>query len=258
MNLNVVEMEKRFHSGFTLVEVLVSAVLSTGLLLGLGVAISVSMQGYSTATTRTGALTEARTVTRLLRDDLATMLGTSDEQFFWSGDDERNHEIAFLTLKPIRSQAESEAVSDVCMVHYFTAITRDSPREDPIFSRKLYRRFLSSGEVVGALRRGELPDLSNDPDEAEAIAFNVARFNVQPLQGGEGSGALFEWVPGNGEPNALSVRLDFIAEDAARTLRTEQDWEFETQVAHGLLGIDVDGITRKHTHQYDLELELGQ
>lgn len=242
---------------FSLVEVMVSAAIGTGVVLMMALAIRSGTEGYQQATGRIDALVEARAALSILADDATTMVGVENDEFGWIDSSEFFHEIYFLTLKPASAQDPEEAVGDVCYVHYFTAVTPDAPVAGASVSRKLYRRFLSSAEVLVRLSSGQLPTLNSDPDGAEVIAFNVTRFLAQPLSATSDFGPLSDWEPGNGVPEALSVHFQVVDNDTARLLSTESDWNLDTLIARQVVLEDNEEDESNFGRNFYLDIEIG-
>lgn len=211
--------------GFSLVEVLVSMSLSLFVLLTMLAVTEMSARGYQGATRRIDTMVEARGALRILADDVSTMLGQGDSLFGFDDSREHFHELWFLTLKPVDAQDENKAVGDVCFVHYFTAVTPDSPVVDSVSTRKLYRRFLASEDVLPSLRLGKLPENERAPEEAEIVAFNVMGFRVFPQALGT-EAAVYE---------RLGVELFVLDNETSVRFRTAADWSYETLLAKELL-----------------------
>lgn len=245
------------QKGFSLIEVIVAAGIGTFIILMMAMTMRLGTDGFNEATRRIDALVEARAALGVMADDVSTMVGASEDEFGWKSSDERFHEIWFLTLKPIESQDPDKAVGDVCFVHYFTAVTQDAPVEDAAFSRKLYRRFLSSGDLLQRLTSGTLPSPSADPNRAEAVAFNVTRFVAQPLARTSTSGPLTEWSEGNGLPVSLGIDFQVVDGDTAALLREEEDWNLTTPVARTLIIEDDDEDESNRGRDFQLNLEIG-
>lgn len=252
---------RRYRShrrGFSLIEVLVAAAVGTAIILMMSMAMRVGTDGFNEATRRIDALVEARAALGVMADDVSTLVGASDDEFGWSNDDERFHEVWFLTLKPTEAQEPDKAVGDVCFVHYFTAITPDAPVEDAALSRKLYRRFLSSGDLLERLSTGTLPVPVADPDSSEAVAFNVTRFVAQPLAQTAGNGPLTEWIPGDGLPNSLRIDFQVVDGDTASLLRNQEDWELTTPLAQTLVLEDENSEDQsRRGRDFQMNLEIG-
>ena len=124
-------------------------------------------------------------------------------------------------------------------------------------SRKLYRRFLSSAEVLVRLSSGQLPTLNSDPDGAEVIAFNVTRFLAQPLSATSDFGPLSDWEPGNGVPEALCVHFQVVDNDTARLMSTESDWDLETLIARQIVLEDNEEDESNFGRNFYLDIEIG-
>ncbi|MBK1833321.1 PilW family protein [Roseibacillus ishigakijimensis] len=244
------------RAGFSLIEVIVAAGLGTAVILMMVMAMSAGSSGYNQSTRRIDALVEARAALGILSDDVATMVGNGEEEFGWRSADERFHEIWFLTLKPASAQQEDKAVGDVCFVHYFTAVTPDAPLEGAAYSRKLYRRFLSSGDLLQWLSSGDLPTPQADPERAEAVAFNVTRFVAQPLAR-VGETPLINWTEGNGLPEALNIAFQVVDNDTAALLREEEDWNLTSDKAKALVLDRGEEYQSRTGRDFHLNLEIG-
>ena len=248
---------QKTQSGFSLIEVIVAALVGTGILLLMAMTMQVGADGFNEATRRIDALVEARAALGILSDDVSTMVGTGDEEFGWSDNDERFHEIWFLSLKPIEAQDSEKAVGDVCFVHYFTAVTQDAPVDDAAYSRKLYRRLVSSGDIIDDIAQGILPEAIADPDRAEAIAFNVTRFVAQPLARPVGDGPLIEWEKGAGLPVSLGIDFQVVDGDTAAQMSSEEDWDLTTRIAQTLVVGDEENDESRKGRDFQLNLEIG-
>ncbi|MGJ8724949.1 MAG: PulJ/GspJ family protein [Roseibacillus sp.] len=245
------------RAGFSLIEVLVAAGVGTAIILMMAMAMRVGTDGFNEATRRIDALVEARAALGVMADDVSTMVGTGEEEFGWSESEERFHEVWFLSVKPIEAQDPEKAVGDVCFVHYFTAVTPDAPVEGAASSRKLYRRLLSSGDVINDIAAGKLPEPDPDPDRAEAIAFNVTRFEAQPLARPVEEGPLIEWVQGGGLPVSLGIDFQVVDGDTAALMRSEEDWNLTSQLAQTLILTEGDDDESNKGRDFQLNLEIG-
>ena len=255
--MNVPLTTQKTYPGFTLIEVIVAALIGTGIILLMAMTLGVGTDGFNEATRRIDALVEARAALGIVADDVSTMVGTGDEEFGWSKDDERFQEIWFLTLKPSEAQDSEKAVGDVCFVHYFTAVTQDAPIDDAAFSRKLYRRFVSSGDILDEVAAGTLPEADADPERAEAVAFNVTRFQAQPLAKPVEEGPLVEWVPGEGLPVSLEIDFQVVDGDTAALMRSEEDWDLTTKIAQTLVVENAETEESRNGRDFHLNLEIG-
>ena len=245
------------HSGFSLIEVIVAALVGTAIILLMAATMQVGTDGFNEATRRIDALVEARAALGILSDDLSTMVGTETDEFAWTDSDDRFQEIYFLCLKPTEAQDSEKAVGDVCFVHYFTAVTQDAPIDDASYSRKLYRRFVSSGDILEELAAGTLPEAEADPDQAEAIAFNVTKFEVQPLGRPDGGGPLVELEEGEGSPVSLAINFQVVDGDTAAQMSSEEDWDLTTRIAQTLVLEDEETDTSRKGRDFQLNLEIG-
>lgn len=254
MNLRTSQSNQK---GFSLVEVMVAATVGTAVILMMTFAMRVGADGFQQATQRIDAVVEARAALSVMADDVSTMVGGGTQEFGWDNTDERFHEVFFLTLKPVSAQDASSAVGDVCYVHYFTAITQDAPVADAAFSRKLYRRFLSSGDILSRLTGGGLPTPNADPNSAEVVAFNVTRFIAQPKARLSDFGPLEDWTPGNGVPEALEVDFQVVDGDTAALMNQEADWNFTTNRSQNLVLEVNENDESNRGRNFQLNLEIG-
>lgn len=237
--------------GFSLIEVLVSMTLSLMVILTVLAATGMTTRGYQGATRRIDTMVEARGALRILADDVSTILGVEANEFDWDNSDENFHEIWFKTLKPIDAQDQDEAVGDVCYVHYFTAVTPDSPVEGSAITRKLYRRFLDSSEVLESIRSQTLPEPDADPEQAEVVAFNVMGFQVSPRSRNSSSGD-----DGTREDlQQLGIELFVLDNETSARFQTSADWSYETQLAQNLLQSG-ENSDAKIGDRFRIELEL--
>ncbi len=255
--MKLVRSQPPLAAGFTLIEILVSSVVGTIVILVMMVAMGVGTDGFNESTRRIDSLVEARAALGVMSDDVSTMIGAGEEEFGWRKVDDRFHEIWFLTLKPATSQDPDKAVGDVCLVHYFTAVTQDVPIEEAAYTRKLYRRFVSSGDLLGRLLDGTLPPVTADPSQAEAIAFNVTKFVAQPLVRTNPFGPLTEWSENNGIPDSVEIDFQVIDGDTANLLRTPEDWNLTTRIAKQLLSEENENQTSRSGRDFTLNLAIG-
>lgn len=242
--------------GFTLVEVMVSASLGTAIILVMLTAMVAGTRGFDESTRRIDALVEARAALGILSDDVASMIPLPGDEFGWFRSDDRFQEVWFMTLKPTDAQEADKAVGDVCFVHYFTAVTPDAPFEGAAVSRKLYRQFINSRDLVANLEMRQLPEAEADPENAEVIAFNVTRFVAQPLQRPVRGGSMIEWSPGNGAPQSLRVDFQVIDGDTADLFRGEDDWNLVSNLSRDLVVENENGASVRG-RDFRMNLKIG-
>lgn len=228
----------RLGQGFTLTELLVAMSIGSVLLLTVLAVVRSGGEGYEVATRRVDANVEARAAMTTLAGDLSSL--RFGENFVLRELDGawRGSELSFLTLKPRSSQDSAEAAGDLCFVHYYAAVTRPLEGETGPFSRKLYRRLVSSRSVMDTLRGGgDFRDPVRDParPEDEAVAFNVVQFRVEAKIEDE-AGGVRDWQEGEGKPDFLEVLLRVTDNRTAGLLEEESDWEFGSGLAGRLLG----------------------
>lgn len=244
--------------GFTLAELMVSMTIGSVLLLVVLAVVQSGGDGYSTATQRVDANVEARAALTTLADDLSSV--KFDDNFVlkevvgsWSGS-----ELSFLTLKPPTAQDRSLALGDLCFVHYYTAVTRQLEGTTGPYSRKLYRRLVSSRAVMDVLRNGgnfETPVVDPNRPEDEAVAFNVVQFLVTGKVEAD-DGTVVDWTKGNGEPDFVEVTLR-VTDNKTAALFTEQgDWEATSDLARRMLGTEADPESGQRLRTYHVEVPV--
>lgn len=224
--------------GFTLTELIIAMGMAVTVMLVVVSVMAAGSDGYGQANRRVIANVEARAALTAVADDVAGML--FDDNFVLKTGDGTwpSGELSFLTLKPRGAQDASKASGDLCFVHYYTAVTRQLEEERGPYSRKLYRRLVSSSEVMDALRDGKTFDTPvADPtrDEDEPVAFNVVQFSLRPklLEAG---GTAKDWRTGDRRPDFMEVLLRVTDNETAGLLRNETDWEGGSELARRLLG----------------------
>lgn len=251
------KQKRRLPRGYSLVEIMAAAGVGLVVILTMLSTLLSGTDGFDSATRRIDALVEARAAMRVMADDVSTVISIGNEEFGWKAEDENFHEVWFLTLKPEGAQDVEKTQGDVCFVHYFTAVTQEVPIEGAAFSRKLYRRFLSSEDVLGSLRQESLPAADANPEEAEAIAFNVTRFIARPLVVAEGGGALVEWMRGAGSPESLAIEFQVVDGDTAEMLQTVEDWNLSSALSRNVIAADNEGASRRG-RDFEMNLKIGQ
>jgi prepilin-type N-terminal cleavage/methylation domain-containing protein len=250
--------QDRSARGFTLAELMVSMSIGTIILLVVLSVVASGGDGYDTATRRVDANVEARSALTALADDSASLrvdgnLVLEDLNGAWAGS-----EISFLTLKPRSAQDSSEASGDLCFVHYYTAVTQQLEGNTGPFSRKLYRRLVSSGPVMKTLKDGgDFTSPNKDPKrrEDEAIAFNVVQFLVKAMVELE-DGTLEEWNRLDNEPDFLDVTLRVTDNKTAALLSAAGDWESGSGLAEQMLGSEADPESGKRLRTYHIVIPV--
>ena len=139
-----------------------------------------------------------------------------------------------------------------------TAVTQEIEGESGAWSRKLYRRLVSSSEVMKLLREDEdFADPEADPERAEdeAVAYNVVQFLVEPKVLDDESGVESDWDRELGEgPDYVDVTLRVVDDRTAVLLPEEADWEGEGALARSLLGDGPDAPEGKRVRTYRTRL----
>ena len=223
--------------GFTLTEVLVASAIGV-ILLGVVLSVmGVGTDGYSRTMARVDANVEARTALRTLADDVAS--ARVDESFGLrrAEADRGLGEIWFSAFKPRSAQNAEKASGDLCFAYYYTAVTGPLESGRGPYSRKLYRRLVSSADVMSKLKAGEsLDDPAPTPvsPEDEAIAFNVVQFLAEPLVRGE-DGSELQWTEEGDDPTHLQVTLQVTDNETAGALTDQEDWEGGSTLSEQLL-----------------------
>ena len=272
------------RDGFTILEVLVSTGIGV-LLLGIVLTIvQVGGEGYARTSRKIDTNVEARSALRTLVDDLST---TQFDEFFGTKGSALSrwpsNELWFMALKSEDAQDASKATGDLCFIYYYTAVTRPLEGESGAFSRKLYRRLISSADVMSMLKGEEgtemerkydfkLPFSPPDPDpvelEDEPVAFNVVQFLAEPLTI-NGAGQRVPWVEGAREelaggegseepellaPDLIRMTLQVTDEETAAILTEMEDWEPGSDLATRLLS-DENGGGRLRTFQMTISFK---
>lgn len=225
-------------AGFTLTELVVAMGMAVILLLVVVSVMAAGGDGYGMANRRVNANVEARAALTTLNDDLAG-LWFDDNFVVKEGDGPwPSGELSFLALKPRSAQDSGKAAGDLCFVHYYTAVTQQLEEERGPHSRKLYRRLVSSADVMEALREGKdfkTPVADPGRIEDEPVAFNVVQFGVQ-VKVSQAGGTAKDWTNGDGRPDYLEVVLRVTDNETAGLLTSADDWESGGVLAGRLLG----------------------
>jgi|GEM_PF-1975493 len=212
--------------GFTLLELLVSMAVASGLMLLLLTLMSSSSDTYNKAARTIAQRVDGRSGIHLLKRDIAGQLGGREILYeqgtlgqAWPCD-----EFGFFTVKTAASQGDPNALGDVCFVRYYVA-------ENDVFSdgysRKLYRQFLISSNAKDVIQTGISTGApAVDPTVDEVIAVNVVQFSVSLWTRPDSSSAWVEWTTAS--PTApLRADISLIIADSkiARRLTTSEDWD---------------------------------
>lgn len=212
--------------GFTLLELLVSMAIGSGIMLLLLTLMSDSSDTYSSALRTIAQRVEGRSGLHLLRRDIAGQLGGREILYeqgtlgqTWACD-----EFGFFTVKTAESQGDPNALGDVCFVRYYVA-------ENDVFadgfSRKLYRQFLTSDMAKEVLEQG----IANgapavDPSVDEVVAVNVAHFSVSLWTRPDSSSAWEKWTAASPTaPLRADISLVIANSKTARRLNSSEDWD---------------------------------
>lgn len=244
--------------GFTLAELIVSMGMAVTLMLVVVAVMAAGSDGYGQAHRRVNANVEARAALTTLADDVAGML--FDENFVRKTGDGTwpSGELSFLALKPRGAQDGAKASGDLCFVHYYTAVTQRLEENRGPYSRKLYRRLVSSADVMEVLRDGgdfESPTVDPARDEDEPVAFNVVQFEVTPklLQTG---GSARAWQDGDERPDVIEVILRVTDNETARLLKDEGDWDGSGALARRLLGEGSESDAGKRLRTFSVTIPV--
>lgn len=245
--------------GFTLAELMVSMGMAVTLMLVVVAVMGAGSDGFGQANRRVNANVEARAALTTMTDDVAGML--FDDNFVVKTGDGTwpSGELSFLALKPRGAQDGSKASGDLCFIHYYTAVTQPLEEERGPFSRKLYRRLVSSADVMDVLRSGgdfESPAADPARIEDEPVAFNVVQFEVMPKlleTGGEAK----VWQEGDGQPDFIDVVLRVTDNATAGTLRAESDWDGSGPLAKRLLGDGSENDPGKRVQTFSVTIPMS-
>jgi prepilin-type N-terminal cleavage/methylation domain-containing protein len=215
-----------FKTGFTLLEVMVSMViLSILLLLLIGMTDGASRL-WRDGEHRRESLREATAGLQMISDDLHSAVVTSNPATLLIESRDQEHEYPdeastdpsrqegeklFFLVSHSLDHREIDARGDLCAVGYFVGRSSETNGVD-----HLYRFHASGKEVMEALDKGTLRELyaqasPSDPRSTELLARNIVGLNVSPID---------KTLPG-GHPEALSVSISAINSDTARLLSSD-------------------------------------
>jgi hypothetical protein len=251
----------RFRSaggGFTLTELIVAMGMAMLLLFVILSMLGTGGRGYSAAMGRVDANVEARAALTTLADDVAGVRFDENFGFVKEGGPWSSSELWLMTMKPRSAQESGKASGDLCFVHYYTAVTQELEEDAGRFSRKLYRRLVSSADVMRDLKDGktfESPTADPKRLEDEPMAFNVVQFLVEPMVRQEGRENTL-WKKGDGRPDYLDVSLRVTDNETAGLLTAEADWEGGGGLAERLVGENEEGQNGKRVREYQVVVPI--
>lgn len=222
--------------GFTLLELLVSLAVGSLVILIILASLLRGSKDYKRIDERRHASLEARSALHAIANDLRSATWDSTSLFYqksqatWPEDS-----VGFFLSKPRSSQSSQEAIGDMCYVYYYTAITADQRG----VSRKLFRQFISSQKAFELLKNKSDPLLippTNNPEEDEPIAFDIAGIRIEPFYYDSQKKAI-AWSPTHtSPPDYIDITL-FITDKSTRIhLVTGDDWKADTPIGKKLLG----------------------
>lgn len=225
---------RRFASpGMTLLEVLVGVSIGSILILALSNILGRTSEIFADTERTVETLRDGRAALGILRDDMAGYIGPERGLPIVYQRDESNLSTrwGFFTSRSARAQEPGRNPGDLCFVWYYTMVTAETNGRT---SRKLYRQFISSADAMQMLGRPNPPQLTPDPDNDDAIAFNVLDFRCEF----RGRGDNGEWVEAKTteqiqQAGEVAVVLRVLTNAAAGALETEADWSPGGQVGEG-------------------------
>ncbi|NNC87435.1 MAG: prepilin-type N-terminal cleavage/methylation domain-containing protein [Akkermansiaceae bacterium] len=257
----------RRSRGFTLAELMVAMAVGTILLLVVLGVMSSGSEGYAAATGRIDANVEARAALTTFSDDLATIRPSPVNDLSFSIRQGEgvwpSSEAWFFALKPRSAQDAGKASGDLCFVYYYTAVTRELEGEAGPYSRKLYRRLISSADVMEMLRNGD-DFLAPKPDperlEDEAVAFNVVQFLAEPWVVNSESGQVEAWTRESGlaGPDFVDLTLRLTDDRTAALLSKEENWEGDWPLARQFFGEGPGSAEGKRMRTFKTRLPLDE
>ncbi len=259
------------HSrGFTLLEVLVSVTIASGLLLVLMIAFKNSSENASSTQSQLHAAEEARAGMSILTRDLNFAVRLEEMRHEEGSGPIASDELGFYTQVPLEAQAQDPApVGTLCYVLYYTAATPELPGETSALTRKLYRRLVSSAELTDLLSAGQDPRTDVDPDPLldEPVIYQCARFRATPREFEEGVTETWVYQPAappnpNPDPNLpppappekpdwLDLEIILAGENLSSSLRTAGEWDGDQRL-NGLDEIPLQG----DLHRYETRIRL--
>lgn len=208
----------------TLLEVMVAVTISSILILSLAVILGNTSGIYADTERTVESLRDGRATLGILRDDMAGFMGREDVLPMSYARDDANLATrwGFFTARSPRAQDPDRNAGDLCFVWYYTAITTESNGRT---SRKLFRRFISSADALAWIGQPIPPSLVPDPENDDAVAFNVLDFRCEFRR----RGANGAWVEAKTDEeirqaDEVTVVLRVLTNEAAVALETAADW----------------------------------
>lgn len=215
---------KAAASGMTLLEVMVAVSISSILLLSLALILGNTSGIYADTEKTVETLRDGRAALGILRDDMAGFMGQQRglPVVYERDDASLSTRWGFFTARSPRAQEPGRNAGDLCFVWYYTLITSD---KNGRASRKLFRQFLSSADALPLLGQPNPPALVPDPENDDAIAFNVLDFRCEFRRRGVNG----EWVAAESAEEIrqaveVTVVLRVLTNEAAGSLETAADW----------------------------------
>lgn len=211
------------HSGFTLVEMMVSMAVASVVLLTAAYLLGGTGDSYDRVGGNVAAEREARAAIAQMRSDMESALHHPAAPFSNSADT-----LAFLSLQPAIAQSDAGRIGDVCAVNYRLT---DLPVGNRV-TRVLVRGFRESAETFASLKSGSASGLFDPRDLLdEPVAFGVLAFDTNPVVRDE-TGGWRTWSPAGGDaPEAVDLRLVLARRETLGRLRTAGDWDAATSRA---------------------------
>lgn len=228
--------------GFTLVELLVSMVIGTMVLLAAASLLGSSGDSYERVGGGVATDREARALISQLGSDLSTAVFHKDGVIEKSGDSWPADKLGFLSLQPAGAQTDKERIGDLCAVNYYI-------KDETIAGktvRCLMRGFRESKDTFAALENDTVARLFSARDKIdEPVAFGVVSFEARP-KSRDASGAWIDWVENDTKaPEAFELRLVVARRELAGRMKTSADWDGETPA-----GKQLGSLAEAHKNRY--------